>query len=337
MAQSLEAALDEERREIMALLEGRANAAKKQAASIRAASPTPQSPVRSMLDFDGTGSRGVSPMLRHASIAGQGVGVSQPAPQVIRSMLDFGGPKSQPMQTLSGSKSAPMQSTTSVPRINLEKEYNFDIVPGAPEIGSLPKRVSLGGKPIPTQLKSTGIFGSADSKTRSDGSSALFGKARKSSSPGLFGSRAKSPATHKLNNNSSSLMTNPNTYVTDSGRVIDMTSAYRRLSDAALLKSGSSLARLPTHRGSDTGEQVLPDGSTRMTMDTVDDDDDAIDSNEESSNDSDDEDWASEVRGRNRTRKESNDMDEDIDPRQAKSLLGAAEEESKWSQPSKLY
>ena len=295
---SLENALDEERREVLAILEGRTGPGRPSSQQ-RASSPSvAKSPVRSMLDI---GEGPLSPVQRHASIAGQGVGITNPhvPQQRMRSMLDPGAPP----------KSAPLAHTTSLPRINVEKEYSFDINPTAPSSG-VPKRVTQGGKTL------RGIFGSSSTASRSDASRTYMGKGR-----------SNSPAVHKskLNNNSSGLMTGPNVFVSDSGQLIDMSNAYRRLSDANLLKSGTSLANLPVRKGSDPtrGEVEGPDGAMRLTKDY---DEDAVDTSE-GSEDGSDEEWDSD-RGRGRTRDGQELPESEGGPRRPKSLLAAAEDES---------
>jgi hypothetical protein len=227
-------------------------------------------------------------------------------------------------------------SSNQQPRINVEKEYNFEILP-TNEHGSLPKRAAQGGK-APARAGG-GIFGSYDAGgTRSEGSKALHGKQQKSHSPSIFGRQNSPKPAKKLNSNSSGLMLAPNSFMTDAGQVIDMSTAYRRLSDANLLKSG--LGSVPIRKGSDPskGEALAPDGSVRLTKDYSVDDDDAIDT---SDSDSSDEEWGGESkRGRGRTRDNDDDNDDDDDDdvvddegvtknkRLPKSLLAAAEAES---------
>ncbi|KAF2674904.1 hypothetical protein BT63DRAFT_23538 [Microthyrium microscopicum] len=328
---SLEAALDEERRDVLALLEGRTPRSSG-GPRARAASPggVTQSPVRSMLDIVDAPKPNVG---RHASIAGQGVGITALQPnggmsQGYRSML---GPGSPPSGSTSPPPLNPVRSHSPAinqPRVNLEKEYNFEILP-TNEHGSLPKRVGQGGK-----KSNQGIFGSYDN-TRSEAVKNLMGKsANKSKSPvpNIFG-RTASPATKakKLNSNSSGLMAGPNAFISENGQLIDMASAYRRLSDAALLRSGGSLSSLPIRKGSDPtrGEALAPDGGVRLTEDYP-GDEDAVESSDDSSHTSDEE-WGRKRRGRGRRRTgEERDL-EDIstDGRRPKSLLGAAEEERK--------
>jgi len=167
-----------------------------------------------------------------------------------------------------------------------------------------------------------------------------------------------------LNTNSFNPMPTPGKFVTDGGKVIDLNNAYRRLSDAALLKSGGNLSNLPVRQGSEgriragSGEALSPTGGIRLQKDYYHDDDDeaAVESSDEEKDaSSGDEPWGSEnLRGRRRVRKKgdpgSSEADwEDSDnegslksdaggtlgmgrtqhPRKVKSLLAAAEEERK--------
>ena len=159
-----------------------------------------------------------------------------------------------------------------------------------------------------------------------------------------------------LNNNSFNLMPTPGKFVTDGGKVIDMSSAYRRLSDANLLKSGGNLSSLPSQTASararlGSGETLSPTGEVRLQKDYYEDDERAVESSDEEHS-SDNDAWGpGGVRGRRRSRKKkgagSGDADnEDSEndpglktgqlgmgrssgPRMVKSLLAAAEEERK--------
>jgi hypothetical protein len=325
---SLEAALDEERLDVIALLEGRAlpSHTKQTLAAARGSSPAnaTRSPVRSMLDVGD----GYTPTAaRHASIAGQGVGVTKPSTvpyptQTIRSMLDTTSPPPTPGDPVLNPSRATLDSPplrSGGARQGVEKGYNFEMLP-TNEHGTLPKRVTQGGK---KDKKSKGsFFGSMDSG-RSDTARALLGHTTKSRSP--VPGRSKSPG---LNRNNMNLMTSPNTYISDSGKVIDMTSAYRRLSDGAMLQSRGALSGLPSRKGSDParGEELAPDGGIRLTKDY--DPEGAVESSDNSS-DSSDEGWnSSSRRGRVRTR--SNDDETEEETRAPKSLLAAAEDEREY-------
>jgi hypothetical protein len=125
-------------------------------------------------------------------------------------------------------------------------------------------------------------------------------------------------------------MATPGKYMTDSGKVVDMHSAYRRLSDGALLRSGGALSSLPSRKGSDPskGETLAPGGGVRLATDDYGDDEDAIQSSEEdfdSDGSSGGEGWASQKRrGRRRTRQNEEKLGGGRTP---KSLLAAAEDE----------
>ncbi|KAF2420280.1 hypothetical protein EJ08DRAFT_665642 [Tothia fuscella] len=343
---SLEAALDEEMRDVVALLEGRKiKAEQRQASRIRAASPgVAASPVRSMLDV---GSDAVGPG-RHASIAGTSLaGVSSPTGSTfsqqsapVRSMLDYmasppptpGSFVSRPRRPSLGSSSPPAPNRGStVQNKSPEDSYNFEMLPSI-ESKAMPLRVAQGGKKKVKPNAMATIFGDSASR-RGDGranSVSILGKSQSSVSPNPrpMGGRSQSPGGRMLNNNSMNLHVNPGTYVSDSGQVIDLASAYRRLSDAALLKSGGTLSNLPMVKGANPlkGEQLAPDGGMRLTKDY--DQDEAVDSSDEESGSSEDE-WSAERRrGRGRTRKGSGSLEDDGRP-SVKSLLGAAEEERK--------
>lgn len=313
MSSSLEAALDEERKLVLELIEGKKPSSSRYAQSqqsphSRTASPqgVAHSPIRSMLDVDSPDPP------RNASIAGQGVGVTpaghaQPLP--IRSMLDTTTPHTQFIP-----RSAP-RFTTSPPPVSPAKpdpikEYNFEIQPsGGPNV--LPKRAAMGGK------------------KQKGGISALFGGGRQSSPSSRGPARSKSPGSRSLSQKSS--LTTPNIYISDTGQHIDLSNAYRRMSDAALLRSGSSLASLPSRKGSDPkrGEELAPDGTVRLTKDF---NPNEKDSSDEAVTDSSDEEGQSERRGRDRTRKlkePEDEVDENGNKREVRSLLAAAEEERK--------
>jgi hypothetical protein len=125
-------------------------------------------------------------------------------------------------------------------------------------------------------------------------------------------------------------MKGANQYISDTGQVIDMNSAYRRLSDGAILRSGGPLAGLPIRKGSDPvrGEELAPDGGVRLTKDY--NDEDALESSDDSS-DSSDEGWSADSRrGRVRTRSDNDDLVPELgfkEGRQPRSLLAAAEDE----------
>jgi hypothetical protein len=324
---SLESALAEEARDVVAILEGRNL---RQTPRVRAGSPAgmAQSPVRSMLDIGDVS----SPKSRHASVAGTTVGITKSgAPfsqhEPVRSMLDtlpLPPPPDSPSLPVAraGSKSPPPPAVRPIiaSKFDPESAYQFDMIPSS-DRNALPKRVTQGGKKSKGTMAS--VFASSDDVRRGS----LFPSANPSTG------RSQSPSTHKLNTNSMNLMTDPGKFVvSDSGHLIDMSNAYRRLSDAALLKSGGSLSQLPARKdyNQDTGEQIAPDGGVRLAKDYQHptEDEDAIETSDEYS--SNDDLLGENLRGRGRIRKSSNEAVEDDEAAESgkpKSLLAAAEQE----------
>ncbi|KAF2737075.1 hypothetical protein EJ04DRAFT_135705 [Polyplosphaeria fusca] len=341
---SLESAMDEERREVMALLEGRASAPRPHRAAsphvARAQSPAAAaSPVRSMLDIGGP------PSARHASVAGQGAGIT--APTSYGSMLDPLPPSSSNSSVRNSSlPRGPMSPPLSArglgsPTVNPESVYQFEMMPTI-EAHSMPKRVTQGGKKKQQQQQQqqqramSSVYGDvppkkgpARDRDRHSSLSGFLGK-QKSASPGP--GRSQSPGGRMLNTNSMNLMSTPGKYVTDSGKVVDMNSAYRRLSDGALLRSGGALSTLPSRKGSDPakGESLAPGGGVRLATDDYGDDEAVESSDNDSDGSSEGNEWSSNKRrGRLRTRQDEKNGKHRDSEKTAKSLLAAAEDERK--------
>ena len=149
-----------------------------------------------------------------------------------------------------------------------------------------------------------------------------------------------------LNNNSFNPMPTPGKFLSDTGKVIDLNNAYRKLSDANFLKSGSSLSAIAPKDAADrarvnSGEALSPSGELRLRKDYYEDGEDAIESSDEPGT-SDEEAWGSRPRGRSRRKKDGDESIGDDSnneslkspkllgnqtPRFASSLLAAAEEE----------
>ena len=383
---SLESALDEERRAVMDILEGRNTQRSSPMASSSAygqngRNSSPVAPVRSMLDIGPAAPR-------HGSIAGGGVGVTpsplRSAPLISgkRSMLDplippaarttrstttspteVKLPTSGLHRAQSDASSHPMEGrfrTVNDKDKNLQSKYQFDMtstVSGA----ALPKRVSLGGKKnkagrsAMASIVQDQVLDSIpprDSGRHNSTASILGGHSRSPSS--RLNKRSQSPSAGMLNTNSFNPMSVPGTFVTDSGKVIDMNSAYRRLSDAALLNSGGNLSLLPKRNSAararaGSGEVLSPAGEPRLQKDYYEHEhgEGAIESSDEEHS-SDDDAWSTQnPRGRRRGRRKkssSGDADDDSDegmkegpvgmgrsgtPRMVRTLMGAAEEERK--------
>ncbi|KAK7179777.1 hypothetical protein DPSP01_003251 [Paraphaeosphaeria sporulosa] len=305
---SLEAALDDERKEVLALLEAntRANSGRSGSPHVggRAMSPG-MSPVRSMLDVGGPHVADWSHLGKKKRNSSRGSNPSSPPP----SARSFGGSSVDP-----------------------ESQYQFSMLPTI-EAHSMPKRVSQGGKASNTvkPRAMSSVFGDQSGKAVSNRDRDRHGsfngpyQSKKASSPGP--GRSQSPGGRMLNTNSMNLMASPNKYVTDSGKVIDMSSAYRKLSDANLSRSGGSLSSLPNRKGSSStkGQSLAPGGGVRLATDDFGDDEAAVESSDnDDSEDSDVDGWGgAKRRGRQRRR---SDGSEGKGP---KSLLAAAEEERK--------
>ncbi|MCJ1382336.1 hypothetical protein MMC17_005449 [Xylographa soralifera] len=390
---SLESALDEERREVMNILEGRAAKSPTSPTTLgygqngRNSSPAPQ--IRSMLDVGPAGPR-------RSSLAGPAASVTalpvRSAP-VIRSMLD---PQSSPPPrvgysvttsptsntVLEGATHHRAQSDASIhslsdtrPRASSDVQRDgaappyagnqFDMSSNV-QGPALPKRVTQGGK------KGLGISSMAsiiqgqelepqpkagDRGRHNSTAGILSGIGGKSRSPSSrLNPRSQSPGGTLLNN-SFNLMPVPGKFVTPGGAVIDMNNAYRRLSDANLLKSGSHLSNIPTLKGKEgtrvgSGESLSPTGEVRLQKDyyrTSGSGDAAIESSDESDSTDDDDDddaWDPTARGRKKasrkkrvncdTKKDPNGKTPELGPagmgrvggpRTVRSLLAAAEEE----------
>lgn len=383
---SLEAALDEERREILDILEGRKHAHQPPQRSTRTGSPAPAPvpPVRSMLDVvPDPGAQ------RHGSIAGIGVGVTQPGttgnrtatasskPAAgVRSMLEPIAPS--PLRLTQSATSSPTtdtppsydatdshrrssdSSTKGIHEIKKkqgvdpQQDYQFEMLPSIPS--ALPKRVTQGGKlghhnnamhtNSMAAVMSGGELGALPPYTRGRQTgrrTALPGHSSRSPTSRL--ARSQSPGTKLLNNNSMNLMTTPGKFVTDSGKVINMDHAYRRLTNAALSRSGGSLANYPGASSSKQGEGVdgATDGDVRLQKDYYSDTPDGGFSEDYTSEEVDDtssgEDvWkSSEIyRGRRRIRRKGGAKEagqggsKSGETKPAQSLLAAAEEEREW-------
>lgn len=303
---SLEAAIDEEMREVVAILEGkqRSGGRRPESPAARNQSPgSPTSPIRSMLDVDNSARRSSS----------------------------------------RGSTGIPFAMPSSPRRVNPESAYKFEMLPSI-DAHAMPKRVSQGGKldlaAKPRAMSSvygssTGFLGSSNSKDRHNSLNGPLGRS-KSGSPGP--GRSASPATRMLTPTSPPPTSN-NTFVTDSGKRIDMDTAYRKLSDSALARSEGGLSSLPNRKGSDPhkGTATAPGGGVRLATDDDGDDSAAVESSDNASDSSDwDDGWAPTTkkkergRGRQRTRKESGGTDSmGREIITAQSLLAAAEAERK--------
>ncbi|KAL2283703.1 hypothetical protein FJTKL_09750 [Diaporthe vaccinii] len=349
---SMEAALEEERREVEALIAARNRPRPPSALSgVRSSSPfTPRSPVRSMLD--------IGPMKSMLDVDG-------PPAAPVRSMLDMDSPPtsaasgkqvfSTPSSPVLASNQLARAANASHPRHmsdvasrpvgfgprsdgnrDLTSEYQFsDIITSNTGHAAMPKRVSQGNKKTaqPPSAMSHIVRGSDVSRIPLPGDT----RGRHSiAGPGMrIGSKSRSPHS-RLGIRSSSPAAGllSGRHLSPAGRAfveetygVDMSNAYRRLSDANLLRSGGSLAEIGRKKKVDDN----PDGG-RLAKDYLTPDGD--DMYDDSSDDQDDSNAEEGERGRKAARSFdalSPDSDKagakaDKD-RTALSLLAAAEEE----------
>lgn len=361
---SMEAMLDEERLEVLALLENSQPKAPKPSASGRSPSPftTPRSPVRSMLDI---GDDLLSPSLTPGSLSYAtaknysprlapvrsmlDVGPAQPP---VRSMLDVGdSPPSSTTKKVFSSPSSPIESSSrgntthprsmsdaasrpadfgprsSASRFDPTSNYQFSDIVTNNSGQALPKRVTQRGKRssmaevmrgndvsslvLPGDRGRHYPVGGATLRLK-DKSKSPHNRGMRSNSPGnLLQGRQLSPAGRQMLGDTLD---------------IDINNAYRRLSDAALARSGGSLSEL--------GRRKKPDdaaGNGRLTKDYLSPDGDLLveDSSEDNASSSEDEG----ERGRKAARSFGNTNQQSTGSaspeitKTPRSLLAAAEEE----------
>ncbi|TVY19902.1 Uncharacterized protein LARI1_G001572 [Lachnellula arida] len=351
---SLESVLDEERKDVLALLQGKSSLHNKESASSagsgRAPSPyNPRSPVRSMLDI------AEDPAVSKPSSLGTSNG--RPARVPVRSMLDISSPPPSPAVTTVSASTSPTQlnhrsrhantqhqqhrSSSDAashpaefgPRTNVLEStkhgpsaaYQFSgYLPSNPGGPVAPKRNTQAGKKasIPNAMAEVVRGGDITSG---------FG-----ASTGIGTSKSRSPH-NRIGGRSSSPSVELSKFTLDDGRTIDMTSAYRRLSDANLALSGGRLSSLSGkgRRRTNSGDAIDPLNGGRLEKDYT-GDDALADSSDEDEHSSDEE----RTRGRKKTVKRQNgESSEDHPeaktlgmgrakgPRTALSLMAAAEEE----------
>lgn len=354
---SIDAMLDMERQEVLALLEGNKDAQSARnmldiaedeippsnaTSSSNRPTPASQGPVRSMLDVK-----------------------APPSPQLVRSMLDVSGsvPDSPRRAGRSSTPSSPLltssdptlrQSPTSgvtprsrsdagllsdagrSPRTSLMSNYQFSSIlshssGSQPSVRWSSSRNSKGNKRDSVGSLSPEGALPTDRGRSPLGASRFFGGS-KSSQNRRWGSRSQSPATFAP---STSSQLPPGKALTKDGQVLDLNSAYRKLSDANLMHSSGSLAELPLRK------KQREAGEGRLVKDYVGPDGEQLESSEDEEEESSDD----EDRGR---KKSPRSLIHDAGPnggettasgsqpggRQALSLLAAAEQERKRTETS---
>ncbi|EFQ99294.1 universal stress protein family domain-containing protein [Nannizzia gypsea CBS 118893] len=371
---SLESALDEERREILELLQGRPQQqnSPQSPQSQQNQSPRPHHhatqapPIRSMLDVAPDPSRRAGSVKSSSASVRSMLDPISPSP--LRETHSAASSPTSSAHTPSihesdglrrASESSPYGGLPSIGRKTGVEAYQFGMLPSIPS--QLPKRVTQGGKKSVTgngnnhnnngnnkhpssmaAVMSGSDFGPLPGfpRGRQTGRHAP-GFPHSSTSP--MRSRSPGPRTlNSLNPLAANSKSNVNTFVTDSGRVINLDHAYRKLSNTALQRSGGSLAHLP-HIEKKELEDLAEnsDSDARLAKDYYLDTPDGGFSEDHTSDDeedlsSDEELWRLGVgRGRGRTRKkrEGQGADRNLDDPEAankvRSLLAAAEEERK--------
>lgn len=324
---SLETALDEERREVLEILEGRNPRPSSPTQKNRRASPMPA--VRSLLDI----STDAPP--RHGSIAGIGVGITPssgkgapvrslvepPTPSPLRLSHSAASSPTSPRDTVLSSSSRRSSDSTSYPAadprrkpgerqgVDIDTDYKFEMLPSIPN-QALPKRVTQGGKTTPTinnnaahrRSSMAAVMSGADlgllagfTRGRDMGrhNSTVGAPSHSSRSPSSRLGRSLSPVDRLLNASSLNLLATPGKFVTDNGKVIDMDHAYKRLSNAALSRSRGSLAVLHSRGSSsreqgESGESLGEEGDVRLEKDHYGDDENGSEAVETSEEEVDD-------------------------------------------------
>lgn len=314
---SLESMLDQERRDVLALLEGAGPVRKKSANSIptlgRAASPLnlPQSPVRSMLDIDDDF------VAWHSNLTSNTAVPTSPRAVPVRSMLDFGGiPPSSPAVRSMLDVSVTPSSTVPPPAehiqkakvvrgvhprshsdtaarpasfgprsvktgVDVETAYQFTgFLPSNPGGPFQPKRNTQGGKrgPFPSAMSEVVRGGDLSGFPRDRGRNSLPGG---SLGTGSFSS-AKSRSPHnRLGLRSDSPLMGPDysSFTLDNGREIYSNSAYKMLSDEKLATSGGNLSLLGKKGGRrrTNSDTTSLPGGGRLEKDTPTDGEEASD------------------------------------------------------------
>ncbi|KUJ22090.1 uncharacterized protein LY89DRAFT_576764 [Mollisia scopiformis] len=355
---SLEAMLDEERRDVLALLEASSKAKAAAKAAERASSPfaNQRMPVRSMLDV------GDAPSVRRSS-AGSGspsstrkpvrsmLDITSPplSPPPIRSMLDVSSnsngnsssnekvhttvstrsaqtsptdpnqrTKTQHPRSLSDAASRPSEFGPRSSSGRKEDAYQFSGYLPTNLGAVMPKRNTQGGKKSSLPNAMSEVFGSRDRGRHSIASTGI----------GMGNSKSKSPHNRFSLRSSSPSLGSDTDLVLDNGTVIDSNNAYRKLSDANLAQSKGGLSVLAEKSQRRRAANNVGDGpsGSRLQKDyTVADGEHGLSSDDDSDE---------EGRGRKKTMRKGSDNEKSTlgmgrakGPRTALSLMAAAEEE----------
>ncbi|KAI1374403.1 hypothetical protein F4677DRAFT_455419 [Hypoxylon crocopeplum] len=340
---SLEAALEEERKEVENLISMQSR--RPPSVGHRSPSPftSPRSPVRSMLDIGGSTPQSPPPQAPVRSM----LDIDTPLVQPPRSMLDVGGPStnvptsthtsptlsyktpasdnSSRNRSMSDAASTPVLDLgpRSPPPMSLSSPRNNDPTSAYKFHDILPTNV---GQALPVKrgqansMRSSSIGEALRGPDLSNlvlpGEHGRFSRKNKSKSPSnRFNLRSNSPF-----GNPSGRSQTQNTLTLDNGQVMDMNNAYRKLSDANLLYGGSSLASLARKRPDSEGHGRIEKDNLSPYGELLPDE-----SDDEFANSSDEE----MQRGRKLTTRAESQGQESGEGKAAKSLLAAIEDERK--------
>lgn len=320
---SMEAMLDEERREVLALLEG---------SNVQESRSRAGTPVRSMLDIAPSPAKPVRSMLDIPAAISSRTPLSSPNSPIEPKSLNGQHPRSMSDAGLKPVDFGPRASARSNPM----SSYQFgDIITNPNHTGTaLPKRVTQGGKRQSSSMaevmrgndvSSLVLPGERGRHTSLPGPSIPAprpsNKSKSKSPHGRTGMRSKSPhellAERQLSPAGRALL--------DEALDYKMHTAYRHLSDAALVRSGGSLADVTLRKKSDDAP-----GSGRLVKDYLSPDGEPLveDSSEDNGSLSEDESDRGRKAARNSTENVGKSGSEPAQGnRQVKSLLAAAEEE----------
>jgi nucleotide-binding universal stress UspA family protein len=349
--------MEEERQQIEALLSQQPKSRRPPSINNgRSPSPyvTARSPMRSMLDVAGAPKH--SPTQAHTHVRSM-LDIDSPVPAAVtpvRSMLDIGGtpPPMPKSPAVSSAQTSPTLSSHRVPAPGSDLHIrSMSDATAKPVLDFGPRSPPLHRNVDPTSAyKFSDIYATnvgqarPGSRISQPSRSSSIGEALRGSDlsnlvlPGEFGrqfnslrgkSKSKSPSNRfnlrsnsphgSLLGRSSSRNQDNGTIMLEDGQIIDKNSAYRRLSDANLIYGGSSLSSLPRKKSDPDGHGRIPKLNMSPYGEILTDDD----SDDDVGNSSDEENH----RGRKlTTRAESEGGGEG---RAAKSLLAAAEDESK--------
>lgn len=312
---SIDAMLDMERQEVLALLENKNLGAAASPTQMRSSSPytgAPRSPGRSMLDIQEEPTKsplqspGTQAPVRSMLDIDSPVTTTQ-AP--VRSMLDIHAPS--PPSSIHGRSSSPNSPNEPIFKTHSSSSHGshhprsasdaglkpvdfgpraagrFDRVSEYQFSGILPQ-YSGGGAQISKRLSQSGSTkrlpsgAMGDSLRNADLSSLQLpsDRGRNTSAAGhLSHAKSKSPherwAARSRSPATFQSLLSPNKATLDDGQTLDMKNAYRRLSDANLAFSSGSLSQLPMRKRSDDA------GEGRLVKDYLGPDGEHLDSSED--------------------------------------------------------